>query len=70
MCINAITAYATREGVSQATAMMKMNTIYEEEAKKKVPTMANIVQNMGLIDKKAKRGKARNKEQESTEAAE
>jgi hypothetical protein len=70
MCINAIAAYATREGVSQAAAMMKMNTIYEEEAKKKVPTMANIVQNMGLIDKKAKRGKARNKEQESTEAAE
>jgi hypothetical protein len=70
MCINAIAVYATREGVSQAAAMMKLSVIFEDEAKKKVPTMANIVQNMGLIDKKAKRGKKRNHEQVTTEAAE
>jgi hypothetical protein len=58
MCINAISAYAAREGVSEAIAIELLNTIYEEEAKKKVPTMANIVQNMGLIQKKKKRGKA------------
>jgi hypothetical protein len=70
MCINAIAAYATREGVSQAASLMQLNKIYEEEAKKKVPMMANIVQDMGLIEKKAKRGKAKKKDQEMTEAAE
>ena len=54
MYINAISAYAIREGVSEANAINLLNTIYEKEAKKKVPTMANIVQNMGLIEKKKK----------------
>ena len=51
---------------------MKMNKIYEEEAKKKVPTMANIVQNMGLVDKKAKRGKQKikNKKQQRQQSNE
>jgi hypothetical protein len=40
--------------------------IYEEEANKKVPTMANIVQNMGLIKKKKKRGRAKSPAQDTT----
>jgi hypothetical protein len=59
MCINAISAYATREGISEVRAIDLLNTIYEEDAKKKVPTMADIVQNMGLIEKKNKRGKGK-----------
>ena len=50
MCINAIQAYATREGVSQAVAIGKLSTIYKEEGKKKVPLMANLMQSMGLIE--------------------
>jgi hypothetical protein len=62
MCIDAIAVYATREGVSQAREIDKLNDIYEEEAKKRVPLMANIMQRMGLIEKKARRGKAINPE--------
>jgi hypothetical protein len=66
MCINAIEVYATREGVSQAKAIDKLNDIFEQEAKRKVPCMANLMQRMGLIEKKARRGKATNLE-EATE---
>lgn len=64
--MNAISAYATREGCSEAIAIDLLNTIYEDEAKKKVPTMANIVQNMGLIAKKKKRGKVTIPTQDTT----
>ena len=57
MCTNAIEVYATREGISEANAIDKLNSIYMDEAKKKVPTMANIMQNMGLNEKKARQGK-------------
>jgi hypothetical protein len=66
MCIkNAISAYAAREGVSEAIAIDLLNTIYKEEAKKKVPTIANLVQNMGLIEKK-KQVKVKNPAQDTT----
>jgi hypothetical protein len=68
MCINAIKVYATKEGVSLPVALFHLNNIFDEEAKKKVPCMANIMQSMGLIAKKAKRGKATNLAEATTVA--
>jgi hypothetical protein len=68
MCINAIKVYAEREGVSEATAIGRLSTIYDEEGKKKVPIMANLMQSMGLIEKKARRGKSKNSDEATTTA--
>jgi hypothetical protein len=68
MCINAIDVYAAREGVSNAAAIGRLSTIFEEEGKKKVPIMANLMQSMGLIEKKKKRGKQKKSEEETTTA--
>jgi hypothetical protein len=70
MCINAINVYATREGVSQATSIYQLNNIYKEEAKKKVPCMANIMQRMGLFAKQARQGRATNPAEAMTVATE
>jgi hypothetical protein len=54
MCINSIQLYATREGVNNVVAVGRLSTIFEEEGKKKVPIMANLMQSMKLIEKKAR----------------
>jgi hypothetical protein len=54
--------------VSLPVALFHLNNIFDKEAKKKVPCMANIMQSMGLIAKKAKRGKATNLAEATTVA--